>query len=249
MKIEFVALDNYIGIFNGTGKRHIEFDFNQCSNIIAIRGFNGSGKSTLMKTLNPFPDGNEMLIPGIEAHKRIIYLKNEFKYIIDISYPIKNTGERATPKVNILKINCTNSEQWSINPNGNVSDAKEVIMNEFELDTNYIALSQLSSEDRGLADKRPAERKKFVNDILSDLTAYNSMYKILSKKSSALKTLTSSINMKVDRLLNGRSLNQLKAELTAFTVFCYIFNQNRSEKFKRSSKDQNSVKYLFLMFL
>ena len=213
MRIEFVALDNYIGIFNGTGKRHIEFDFTQCKNVIAIRGFNGSGKSTLMRTLNPFPDSNEMLIPGLEAHKRIIYLKNEFRYIIDIIYPLKNNGERATPKVSILKLNWSTGEQWAINPNGNVSEAKELIMNEFELDNNYITLSQLSSEDRGLADKRPAERKKFVNDILSDLTAYNSMYKILTKKSSTLKALTSSINMKIDRILNGRSLNNLKDEL------------------------------------
>ena len=214
MRIEFVALDNYIGIFNGTGKRHIEFDFTQCKNVIAIRGFNGSGKSTLMRTLNPFPDSNEMLIPGLEAHKRIIYLKNEFRYIIDIIYPLKNNGERATSKVSILKLNWSTGEQWAINPNGNVSEAKELIMNEFELDNNYITLSQLSSEDRGLADKRPAERKKFVNDILSDLTAYNSMYKILTKKSSTLKALTSSINMKIDRILNGRSLNNLKDELT-----------------------------------
>lgn len=213
MRIEFVALDNYIGIFNGTGKRHIEFDFTQCKNVIAIRGFNGSGKSTLMRTLNPFPDSNEMLIPGLEAHKRIIYLKNEFRYIIDIIYPLKTNGERTTPKVSILKLNWSTGEQWAINPNGNVSEAKELIMNEFELDNNYITLSQLSSEDRGLADKRPAERKKFVNDILSDLTAYNSIYKILTKKSSTLKALTSSINMKIDRILNGRSLNNLKDEL------------------------------------
>ena len=213
MRIEFIALDNYIGIFNGTGKRHIEFNFTQCKNVIAIRGFNGSGKSTLMRTLNPFPDSNEMLIPGLEAHKRIIYLKNEFRYIIDIIYPIKNNGERATSKVSILKLNWSTGEQWTINPNGNVSEAKELIMNEFELDNNYITLSQLSSEDRGLADKRPAERKKFVNDILSDLTAYNSMYKILTKKSSTLKALTNSINMKIDRILNGRSLNNLKDEL------------------------------------
>ena len=213
MRIEFIALDNYIGIFNGTGKRHIEFDFTQCKNVIAIRGFNGSGKSTLMRTLNPFPDSNEMLIPGLEAHKRIIYLKNEFRYIIDIIYPLKNNGERATSKVSILKLNWSTGEQWAINPNGNVSEAKELIMNEFELDNNYITLSQLSSEDRGLADKRPAERKRFVNDILSDLTAYNSMYKILTKKSSTLKALTNSINMKIDRILNGRSLNNLKDEL------------------------------------
>ena len=213
MRIEFIALDNYIGIFNGTGKRHIEFNFTQCKNVIAIRGFNGSGKSTLMRTLNPFPDSNEMLIPGLEAHKRIVYLKNEFRYIIDIIYPIKNNGERATSKVSILKLNWSTGEQWAINPNGNVSEAKELIMNEFELDNNYITLSQLSSEDRGLADKRPAERKKFVNDILSDLTAYNSMYKILTKKSSTLKALTNSINMKIDRILNGRSLNDLKDEL------------------------------------
>ena len=48
MKILSVKLVNYIGIFNGIGKREFSYDFTNATPIVIIEGRNGSGKSTLL---------------------------------------------------------------------------------------------------------------------------------------------------------------------------------------------------------
>ena len=135
----------------------------------------------------------------------IYFYKNEYH---DIAYihDVKQDGSRGITKGFIYK----NGEQ--LNPNGNISSCKELIFNLFCLDNNFISLSQLSSEDRGLADKKPAERKKYINSILENLNVYNSMYKILSKKSSYLKSTINSINAKIASIGNKESLlNELNS--------------------------------------
>lgn len=208
MRLLHIELENYIGIYNGTGKRKIAFNFENAKRIIAIRGMNGSGKSTLLKALNPFPDPLSAIIPGVAGRKTLVYEASGNIYVITINYPIKPNGERATTQCSIIQ------NGIEINPSLNVSSAKDFIMSEFELDNNFITLSQLSSEDRGLADKRPAERKKFINDILSDLTVYNNMHKVLSKKSSNLKNLVNVIASKIDNLSCGTSLKSMQETCT-----------------------------------
>lgn len=235
-----IKLVNYIGIYNGTGRNEIEFDFSDVDKkIIAIRGANGSGKSTLLKAINPFPDRIDMIIPGLAGRKELVYYKpdgygNGNIYKIIINYPIKTNGDRGTTQVAIIK------DDINLNESLNVSTAKDIIYNEFELDNNYITLSQLSSEDRGLADKRPAERKKFVNDILSDLTVYNNMYKVLNKKSSVLKSLVNSISIKIAQL-GGGDLSTLQLNLKQDIKQLNSYNDIRDEIIKEISKVDNTL--------
>jgi len=235
-----IKLVNYIGIYNGTGRNEIEFDFSDVDKkIIAIRGANGSGKSTLLKAINPFPDRIDMIIPGLAGRKELVYYKpdgygNGNIYKIIINYPIKTNGDRGTTQVAIIK------DDINLNESLNVSTAKDIIYNEFELDNNYITLSQLSSEDRGLADKRPAERKKFVNDILSDLTVYNNMYKVLNKKSSVLKSLVNSISIKISQL-GGGDLSTLQLNLKQDIKQLNSYNNIRDEIIKEISKVDNTL--------
>ena len=235
-----IKLVNYIGIYNGTGRNEIEFDFSDVDKkIIAIRGANGSGKSTLLKAINPFPDRVDMIIPGLAGRKELVYYKpdgygNGNIYKIIINYPIKTNGDRGTTQVAIIK------DDINLNESLNVSTAKDIIYNEFELDNNYITLSQLSSEDRGLADKRPAERKKFVNDILSDLTVYNNMYKVLNKKSSVLKSLVNSISIKISQL-GGGDISTLQLNLKQDIKQLNSYNDIRDEIIKEISKVDNTL--------
>lgn len=206
MKLLSIRLCNYIGIANGTGLKELYIDFSGCKPIIAVVGHNGSGKSTLLKSLHPFPDSYDMLIPNCEAYKEIKYFKDNHLYEIKIHYihmDNKNNTEVAVFKDNV-----------NLNPNLNVTNAKDIIMNEFELDSNYISLSQLSSEDRGLADKRPSERKKFVNDILTNLTVYNNMYKALNKKSSTFKNLINNLSYKINSI-GGDNLPLFESNLAS----------------------------------
>lgn len=199
MRITYIKLINYIGIFNGLGLHEIEIDFNKSKHkTIIIRGKNGSGKSTLFNALHPMYDSNENFIPNMEAHKYIHISHNDALYKIHFVHPVKSNGDRDTTKAFIKKF--INNEIEDLNPNGNVSSFKDTLYNEFSLDPNYIALSSLGSESRGLADKKPAERKKFINSIIDTLVVYNDIYKTMSKRSSIFKAMINTLTSKIDNI-------------------------------------------------
>lgn len=212
MKINYIRLDNYIGIYNGLKLNTIEIDFTKGKhNLVIIRGDNGSGKSTIFKALTPLPDSNDNFIPGLKASKYISIQDNDIVYDIKFIHSIKDNGDRETTKGYIYKN--INGNIVDMNPNGNISSYKDIIYSEFKLDSNFIALSQLSTEDRGLATKKPAERKKFVNSIIDKLEVYNNIHKTLTKRSSVFKSMINSITSKLDSLGDINKLNSILVSL------------------------------------
>ena len=198
MKYQWIELQNYAGIYNGMRLNQIKIDFTKCkTNKILIRGDNGSGKSTLMSAINVNPDSNDKFIPNAEARKNLCIVDNGIEYIIRYIHPVTNAG-RGTTKGYISKN--INGQMVELNPNGNISSCKDILYQEFNLDSNFMALSQLSSEDRGLVDRKPAERKKLLNGILSTLDTYNNIYKTLNKKASIFRSTTNSLAYKIDSI-------------------------------------------------
>ena len=205
MKYKSVELYNYIGIYNGMGMTQIKIDFTKCkTNKVIIRGKNGSGKSTLLRAINPNPDTNDNFIPNSEARKTIVLTNNGIDYVIRYIHPVTNNG-RGTTKGYISKT--IDGQLVELNPNGNIMSCKDVLYEEFNLDSNYLALSKLTSENKGLVDSKPAERKKLVNSIIHNLETYNNIYKNLSKKASTFKSLINSLTYKIDYIGNEVQLN------------------------------------------
>lgn len=193
MKFLNIKLTGYIGIYNGMGLNEIEIDLTKSKHkLLIIKGANGSGKSTIEKALNPLPDANSFFIPGVSAKKELILQDKDVLYKIIYMHPIKNGSDRDTTKGYIYKNGVL------LNQNGNISDAKNIIFEELNLDPNFVALSALSSDDRGLADKKPSDRKRFINNIIPSLDAYNNIYKKLTKKSSILKANMNTISSKIE---------------------------------------------------
>lgn len=204
MKLLSIRLENYIGIYNGRGDNILEVDLSQStSNIVIIRGSNGSGKSTLLKALSPLQDDNNAIIPGLEGKKTLRYLYNNEVYEILYVHPVKTDGSRGQVKMQVYK----GMNRVELNPTWNVTSGKDIIFDLFNLDANFLTLSQLSSEDRGLADKKPAERKKFVNSIINGIEVYNNMYKVITKKYSTFKNLINTISSKINQIGNIEELN------------------------------------------
>lgn len=204
MKLLSIRLENYIGIYNGRGDNILEVDLSQStSNIVIIRGSNGSGKSTLLKALSPLQDDNTAIIPGMEGKKTLRYLYNGELYEILYVHPVKNDGSRGQVKMQVYK----GMNRVELNPTWNVTSGKDIIFDLFNLDANFLTLSQLSSEDRGLADKKPAERKKFVNSIINGIEVYNNMYKVITKKYSTFKNMINTISSKIRQIGNIEELN------------------------------------------
>lgn len=204
MKLLSIRLENYIGIYNGRGDNILEVDLSQStSNIVIIRGSNGSGKSTLLKALSPLQDDNTAIIPGMEGKKTLRYFYNGEVYEILYVHPVKNDGSRGQVKMQVYK----GMNRVELNPTWNVTSGKDIIFDLFNLDANFLTLSQLSSEDRGLADKKPAERKKFVNSIINGIEVYNNMYKVITKKYSTFKNMINTISSKIRQIGNIEELN------------------------------------------
>ena len=234
MLLKSLKLVNYAGIYNGMLLKEIFIDFTKCksaSHIILIRGDNGSGKSTLEKAMKPLPDSNDSFIIGENALKEIEYIDevNGIEYSIRYVHECKN-GNRST-KGFVYKTDMRSGTTIEMNPTGNITSCKEIIFDEFQLDPNYISLMQLTSSERGLADLRPSERKKFVNSILNSTDVYNNYYKILSKKSSVYKEMIRSIQTKIDSIGNPGYLQSRLKELDNL-----LENRNNALKVHTGSK-------------
>lgn len=198
MKILKATLIGYKGIYNGMGLTRLDLDLTHSkNNIIMIKGDNGSGKSTLFNALHMFPDPNSNLIEDMACEKRLWYDCNGISYWMKIVHGINKSGRMPT-KAYIYKD--TPNGKISMNPNGNVTSYIDILESEFLLDQNFLALSQLGVEDRGLVDMRPSERKKFIGSIMKDIDVYNDINKKISQKASLYKNNIQSLVGKLKQL-------------------------------------------------
>ena len=124
----------------------------------------------------------------------ILQLQDGTQYHFLIVSAVDINGNRKQTKAFIQK----NGEE--LNSNGNISSYKEIIDTEFDMDPNFMTLTRLSSDDRGLADKKPAERKKYVSAIVSCLETYNGINKALVKKSSIFRSHINSLSSKISTI-------------------------------------------------
>ena len=187
------------GIYNKSGIKEIEIDFSKCLHrIIYIIGQNGSGKSTLLNSLNPLPDVPSIYLDGEDGYKELLYIHGDIMYRIKILYPVYSNNNRATTKAFFTQID--DNGEVELNSNGTVGSFKDIVYSKFNLDPNFVSLTHLSVEDRGLVERKPADRKKFVVSLLESVEIYNDIYKTLVKRSSTFKSFINSITSKMDSI-------------------------------------------------
>lgn len=199
MKLVSARFVGLKGIYRKSGVKDVNIDFTKCiHNIIMIIGKNGSGKSTLMHALNPLPDSPQMYLDGEPGMKNIIYADGDILYEIEIRYPIIGNGTRGATKAFFRETN--NGRTVELNENGTVNSFKDIVYAKFNLDSNFMSLSRLSIEDRGIVEKKPNERKKYIGNILESVEVYNDIYKALVKRSGVFKSMINSISAKIDTI-------------------------------------------------
>lgn len=205
----YIHLVNYAGLYNGMGLNEINIDFTKCKHkIILIKGDNGSGKSTILESISPLPEENGYFIPGMAARKDIGYFDEVSGIRYDISYihEVKNDGSRATAK-GYIKKTLVEGGTIEMNPTGNITPCKDLVYSEFDLDPSFVALTKMNTTDKGLVSKTPAERKRYVNNILSATQAYNDMHKVISKKATLFKDQMKRLASKIDSIGNPEKLS------------------------------------------
>lgn len=220
MRFTYLELENYIGIYNGMGLYNIKIDFLKSKHrICVIKGTNGSGKTTIQSALSLFPDSNESFIPDKPAKKIVQVLNNNTLYEAKFFHDIRSSGVRIPTKAYMTK-RTPDGQEVELNPSGNVTSYKDILYQEFKLDSNFFALTRLSMDDRGLGYKRPADRKKFVNSIIESLDVYNEIYKTISKKANNIKAVMNNITSRLGAIGDKSSISSLKDELEqAITQF------------------------------
>lgn len=202
MRLLRLRLENYIGIYNGMGLSSIEIDFSKCIHkVLIIKGDNGTGKSTIFKALTPLADSSIDYIPDKTAIKEIAY-ETDFQTILNIKYEsIVKDGIRRPTKCYLNRLNPDGSIE-NLNPSNNITTAKEVIYDILGIDDNFITLSQLSANKKGLGGLKPSERKRYVNSIISSLAAFNNIHKMITTKSTVLKSIIDSYVTKLSQIGN-----------------------------------------------
>lgn len=202
MRLLRLRLENYIGIYNGMGLNHIEIDFSKCIHkVLIIKGDNGTGKSTIFKALTPLADSSINFIPDKTAIKEIAY-ETDFQTILNIKYEsVVKDGIRRPTKCYLNRLNPDGSIE-NLNPSNNITTAKEVIYDILGIDDNFITLSQLSANKKGLGGLKPSERKRYVNSIISSLAVFNNIHKMISTKSTVLKSIIDSYITKLNQIGN-----------------------------------------------
>ena len=83
IKMNKITLKNFIGIYNGLGKKELTIDLSKLldKDIIIILGENGTGKSTLASVLHPLPGTtdkrNRFIREGKEGVKIVEYIRSD----------------------------------------------------------------------------------------------------------------------------------------------------------------------------
>ena len=248
MRFKWIKLVGYGGIYQGILKKEIYIDFSKTnSRIITILGDNGSGKSTLLKALSLFPDENSMFLPEY-AEKSGCIVNGDIEYEFKCEHPVKETRdkitgetviERKTTRAYIKKKGPNGLTE--MNPNGTVSSYKDIIEAEFNLDTNFMALSALSTEEKGLVDKTPSERKKYFNAIIDQVVVFNNINKILTKRNSINKSMMNSLMNKIESIGDEESvkvtLNSIEQRLNNLQI-------QRDELIKKVAEKESTIKIL-----
>ena len=241
MKLLRLYMKNYAGIKRASGLNEICIDFSKCiSNIILIIGPNGSGKTTILDAANPLPDSNSSFIDKEEGVKEISYIDGDVIYNLRIVHPVKYDGTRSVIKGFITKIN-PGGDTEELNSNGNITSYKDAIYSLFGLDPNYVSLTKLSMDDRGIVSKSPNERKRFVTAILESVEVYNSIYKTLSKRASTFKSLINSAASKINAIGNEEELRNRLIALEERIKYLAIEKEKYS---KALSDNEASIKIL-----
>lgn len=252
MRILYLRLKGYGGIYHGMGRDQIEIPFSYFkNNIILIQGSNGCGKSTILQAASMEIDGSEayrtdiiyketdqgLIREEIEHHaeKEIHIQDGEDVYKALIISPVNSNGKRGTTKAFFSR----NGEE--LNPNGNVSSFKEIKNTMLDIDPNYMALSLISSEKRGLVDKTPSDRKRFMSAVIDTLEFFNNCYKTLSKKSSIMK---SNINNTRSKIFNIGDPNNLIASLAVSENRLNELSSQRNELIEIIAECNATIKLL-----
>lgn len=201
MKITYLRLKNYAGIFAAMKKKDVEYQFSKMKNrIVLLIGGNGSGKTTILSTLHPFAypgsmdirNGSGLILSGEQGMKEIHYDKDGQEIKIKHVYTPTTTGHSVKSFISI--------DGEEKNPNGNVTSFVTMVETFLDIEQDYLKLTRLGANVTGLINMKSTERKGFTSSMLADVDVYTGFYKKINSDTRELKTLLKSLSDKLAKL-------------------------------------------------
>lgn len=216
IKIKKITLKNFIGIYNGLGKKELVIDLTDLLNkdIIIILGENGTGKSTLTSVLHPLPGTtdkrNKFIREGKEGLKIIEYIRSDgVTYICKVVYTPSKTGHNSKGYIKRIK----NDDEVELNPNGNISSYKELLFEELGVSDAILKLANQNDVCKGHVDMTSTERKINMSSFLPE-DIYSHYFSIVDKIYREMKTR---INVLVEALGKMNDEDIIEVELEKVT--------------------------------
>lgn len=217
LKITKIYLKNFIGIYNGLGKKELTIELDKLldKDIIIILGENGTGKSTLSSVLHPLPGTtdkrNKFIREGKEGVKIVEYERSDgVTYKCKVVYSPSKTGHNS--KGFIIKTNSV-GDDVELNPNGNISSYKEILFEELGVSDAILKLANQNDVCKGHVDMTSTERKINMSSFLPE-DIYSHYYAVVDKIYKEMKTR---INVLVEALGKMNDEEVLKIELEKVT--------------------------------
>ena len=190
MRIEYMMLENFAMVKSGMGLDKLELDFHGFKNVITlIVGNNGTGKTgAVLSNLHPYAglghlearDDSDIIIPGKDGHKIIIFKTKKHEYYIEHFYQYQ--GKKRSRKISSY----CKKDGKELNPSGFVNAFNALIECEFQIDMNFLKLMRLGPNVKNFISLGATERKSFIAKLLAEVESYIKDQKSASERSSLL---------------------------------------------------------------
>lgn len=217
MRITKIKLKNFLGLYNGSGKKEIEIDFSTGldNKINILSGGNGKGKSFLISCLHPFSstldNRTKIIMDNESGYKEIHYsINTNEKVIIKHNYILGKTG-KITMKSFFQYSNDGGVTYNELNPNGTVNSFKELVLKYLEVDEAYFKIARIGTNVTNFIDMSTADRKKYISLFLPDVDVYLENYKKFNEKYNTINKTIKFITGEIDKIENEENLkSQIK---------------------------------------
>lgn len=174
MRITRIKLENFAGVYQGSGKTEIEILFPDNKKLITMfNGRNGSGKTCIMSQLHPYKDSfderRNLIIDDCTGRKEIDIANGNDIFKITHTYCKKAQS--------FIKKNGV-----ELNENGGVRTFNDIITTEFGLTPDYFKIGKIGSNTTNFIQFTAAERKTFISKFLPDIEDYLDKFDVVKDK-------------------------------------------------------------------
>jgi len=202
MKINYIKLENFIGIYAGMNRTCIEIDFkNNKNNIIILNAANGKGKTTLLSMLHPLrgtmDQRSDIVLPNETGHKIVDVSNNGDTYHIEHFYGKKNKS--------FISKNGT-----ELNENGNIKSFNEIVKEELGIDEDYFKLGRLGSNVSNFIDFKSTDRKKYITEFIPSIEEYLIAFENVKEKYTSFNSQIKLIKGNIEKYAGNKDVDEIK---------------------------------------